>query len=45
VTAKELKDSVNLDFSQVEQENFTQLIHPPSIFVGQLKEYQLKGLR
>lgn len=34
-----------MDFTHVGDDSFTKVIHPPPIFNGNLKEYQLKGLR
>lgn len=42
---EEVKNAQNLDFSYVPQDTFTQIINTPVSFVGELKEYQLKGLR
>lgn len=41
----EVKNAQNLDFSYVPQDTFTEIICTPRTFVGDLKEYQLKGLR
>ncbi len=41
----EVKNAQNLDFSYVPQDTFTEIINPPNSFIGELKEYQLKGLR
>ena len=42
---EEVKNAQNLDFSYVPQDTFTEIINPPNSFIGELKEYQLKGLR
>lgn len=34
-----------MDFSDVNQESYSHLIKPSPTFKGELKEYQLKGLR
>ena len=41
----EVKNAQNLDFSYVPQDTFNEIISAPNTFVGELKEYQLKGLR
>lgn len=42
---EEVKNAQTLDFSYVPQDTFTQIINTPASFIGELKEYQLKGLR
>ena len=42
---EEVKNAQNLDFSYVPQDTFNEIISAPHTFVGELKEYQLKGLR
>ena len=42
---EEVKNAQTLDFSYVPQDTFNEIICAPNTFVGELKEYQLKGLR
>lgn len=42
---EEVKNAQTLDFSYVPQDTFNEIISAPNSFIGELKEYQLKGLR
>jgi len=44
-TVSDLKEASKLDFSSVEFETLNSLVKAPEHFNGNLKEYQLKGLR
>lgn len=43
LTLDEVKNAQTLDFSYVPQDTFNEIINTPQTFIGDLKEYQLKG--
>ncbi|KRX08854.1 P-loop containing nucleoside triphosphate hydrolase [Pseudocohnilembus persalinus] len=45
ITADDLKNTNQLDFTQVDEQNYDKLIQQSHLLKGTLKQYQLKGLR
>lgn len=44
LSIEDVKKAQSLDFSYVPQDTFNEIISTPKSFIGDLKEYQLKGL-